>query len=136
MGYNETDFQSEFTKWLRTKGKELKMNFTFDYDLKITKTNSMPFTSVKPHQITSLLKSKHECIHHKISDQSMGFKPFDGFQICDSPAYLIIMYYKKGEQKRMYFIDIDDFVAFVGEKSRGGLPIEQAKLMAKYIFTL
>lgn len=136
MSYRESDFQSEFTKWLRTKAEELGMGYTFGYDLKITKTNSMPFTAVKPHQITSLKKTKHGCIRHKISDQAVGFKPFDGMQICNSPAYLIILYYKKGDRKVMYFVDIDDYISFVGDKSRGGLPEETAKTMAKHIFIL
>lgn len=136
MSYRESDFQSEFTKWLRTKAEGLGMDFTFDYDLKITKTDSMPFTSVKPHQLTSLKKSKHACISHKISDQAMGFKPFDGVQICYAQAYLIILYYKKGEKKTMYFIDIDDYLNFIEGKSRGSLKLPQAEKMAKHIFTL
>ena len=110
MSYKEKDFQSDFTRWLREKAHLYGMNKTFVYELKITHEKRISFSRVEEHQITSLKKAKNSCIRHKISDQAMGFHPFDGGQWCMVPAYIIILWYIPRKPKVPIWIDIDDFI--------------------------
>lgn len=123
--------QSLFTKFIRKKHKQ-----TAVWELKITKTKSLPFSRIEPHQITSLKKAKHACIYHKISDQSAGFKPFDAFQICHSPAFLVILFYKQRQPKITYWIDIDDLLHLIKSSKRKSITEEQAKQLATYIYEI
>lgn len=136
MSYQEKDFQSDFTRWLRTESHKYNLNYTFVYELKIAKAKRLPFSRIEPHQITSLLKAKHECIRHKIADDSRGFKPFDGFQTCYSPAYIIILFYVPRSSKTPIFIDIDDFILFSETqdskgKQKKSITEEEAKAIGK-----
>ena len=104
MSFLEKDLQSAFTKYLRITGQ---MKFSFVYELKITKTAHFAWRRVLQHQWRNLYNAKHDCVHHKISDMSLGYKPFDGFNICRIAAYLGICFYEKRKIKKLYFIDID-----------------------------
>lgn len=105
MSFNETDFQSLFTKYVKKN-----LPITMLYELKVTKTNRLAFTRLEEHQETALLKAKHGCVHHKMSDQSRGMKPSDGFQICNSNAFVGVMFYKPRQPKIGYLIDIDVWI--------------------------
>lgn len=104
---NEKQFQSLFTKYA-------KKNFrtTSAFELKICKTNRLAYSKFQPHQLPALYKAKHSCVFHKISDQSAGYKPWDAFNLCNSPAYIVILFYKPRQPKEFIMIDIDDFLKF------------------------
>ena len=64
-------------------------------------------------------------------------KPFDALQICNSEAYVVIMFYQKRRQKIMYWVDVDDFVLMMetcGRKSATEKMIEEI-CYKKYSFT-
>lgn len=52
------------------------------FELKLTKTKSLAYSKVEPHQIKSLLAANSEkgCAY-KLSDMSIDKKPFDSFRI-------------------------------------------------------
>lgn len=102
----EKDIQSEFRRWCK---------FNWDggssaFELKLAKENTLHFSRVEEHQIQALLDAKHGQLFHKISDQSLGYKPFDCFLLTEAGAYLVICFYKPRQPKRVYIIDIDVWV--------------------------
>ena len=100
----EKDFQTTFNKWVK-----YNIKYSSAFELKLTKTPSLPFSSVVEHQVNALLLSKHKRIVYKIPDDSMGQKPFDSFVLANVPSYIVVMFYKRG-QKIFYLIDIDVWI--------------------------
>ena len=105
------------------------------FELKLTKTKSLAYSKVEPHQIKSLLAANSDkgCAF-KISDMSMEKKPFDSFRISNYPAYIVVLYYIPRKPKVIYYIPIKSFVAEVGPGQ--GLSEAQAKELAEYTITL
>lgn len=104
MVMKEKNFQTLFTKWLKKNGE------TGAYELKLCKKKSMPFNKVEEHQIDALLKSKNSRYAYKISDMSLGRKPYDCFCFHKSNANVVIMFYIPRKPKIAYIIDIDMFL--------------------------
>jgi hypothetical protein len=105
------------------------------FELKLTKTKSLAYSKIEPHQIKSLLdaNSGSGCAH-KLSDMSMDKKPWDCQNIRMSPAYIVVLYYIPRKPKVIYYIPIKSFVATVGPGQ--GLSEAQAKELAEYTITL
>jgi len=123
----ETEFQSLFTKWFPNARKAINMDHSMVKELKVTNTHKFEFKNIKPHQIPFLLRAKHDCVYYKISDQSLGLKPFDCFQVCRVPAYLIILFYKPRQLKVPIWIDVDKFVEFQKTSRYKYITEDQAK---------
>lgn len=130
MAFQERQMQSLFTKDIKSQLNTFKT--TAAWELKITKKPSLPFSRLEGHQEVALLKAKHSCVYHKISDQSLGFKPFDAFQICYSPAFVVVLFYTPRKPKIYYWIDIDDWVEHVSVSPRRSLTQEAAEKLASY----
>lgn len=78
------------------------------FELKRTHKNRFNKNLVEDHQIRALRMAKDHSVYHKISDQSLGAKPFDSFIIKQSDAYLVICF-----DRRAYFIDIHAWCDYV-----------------------
>lgn len=126
MPFNESDFQSLFTKYVKQN-----LPITMLYELKVTKTKRLAFSRLEAHQETALLKAKHGCIHHKISDQSQSTKPSDGFQICNSNAFVGVMFYEPRKAKKAYLIDIDVWIKQREESPWRSITEKEAKNLAQ-----
>lgn len=96
----EAKFQTAFSRWATNNLME-----TTVCELKLTKGKSLPFSALAPHQKNALTRAVLGCVRHKISDSGFDQKPFDHFTICNSPAYVVVMFYKRG-QKEFYMIPI------------------------------
>jgi len=122
----EKNFQTLFGLWLLQHMETFECSATFE--LKLVKGKSLPYSSVKPHQIQALQDAKSaEGIYHKINDSPIFFgnktrftnpKPFDCFLIKNAKAYIVLWFYKPRQQKIMYFIDIDKFVKYKNQSIR------------------
>ena len=104
-----TSISSEFRqhRWetlLAAKAEDVKSALI---ELKITKTKTLPFSKIAPHQYTSLLKAKTGTLVHKLSDSSIGFLPADMFVLARSSAYLCVMFYVPRKPKIIYLLDIN-----------------------------
>lgn len=128
MAMNEAQFQSMFTRHLRQYADE-----SAAYELKISKTNRLPFSAVKEHQEVALLRAKHGTLVHKISDMGIGYKPFDCFTLCGSAAYVVVMFYKQKARRVCYLIDIDDWMSFKKTHTRKSLTEQDARGLGKEI---
>jgi penicillin-binding protein-related factor A (putative recombinase) len=118
----EADFQSIFTKWAKKHAQR-----SAAYELKICKAKSMPFNRVEEHQIASLYRAKHGGMFYKISDMSLGYKPFDAFSLCGADAFVVVMFYVPGSRRYCYAIDIDTFIEESVESKRKSLTEARAK---------
>ena len=102
----EKTFQSIFSKWI-------KQNYPYSavFELKVVdldKKKSISFSKdFQPHQIPMLQQAKHGCVYKKLSDIDPSLKPFDSFQCCFVPAFIVILFYQKRKKKIMYWVDVD-----------------------------
>lgn len=128
MSFQEKDFQSLLTKWLKQNAE-----YSSAYELKITKGNTLPFSRIAEHQLTALYKAKHNILVHKISDLGIGtYLPFDCFTLVKSKAYLVIMFYKPRAKHICYAIDIDDVLKLKNKKR--SITEEDAKTLGITIY--
>jgi len=124
----EADFQVKFTRWAKYN---IKTSCAFE--LKIAKEKSLPFSAIQPHQIEALSIAKHSTLIHKISDGGYQQTPFDCFTLSGSEAYVVIMFYKRG-QKEFYMIDIDVFISEMNTSIRKSITAERAKQIGTTCF--
>lgn len=101
--FKEKNFQSIFTKWMKVYG------FTCAYELKVSKGGTISFSKFKDQQLPALMKVRHGIKHHKLTDASLGVKPFDGFCLRKEKAYVGVMLNinTKFGQCKFYLLDID-----------------------------
>jgi len=116
----EKDFNVHFNKFLinRFKGSGA-------FELKLTKTNSLPFDSVKEHQLHALQTAKYKSLVFKIPDLGLQ-NPCDVLKLENVPAFVVVMYYKRG-QKEFIMLDIDVFLTEMHTSERKSLTEERAK---------
>jgi len=76
-------------------------------ECKICKETSLPFGSVKDHQINALYLAKHGLMNYKIPDCGFDEKPFDLFMLVKVKAFIVIFWWTKRGQKDMTWIDVD-----------------------------
>ena len=131
---NEKQLQTIFGNYL----KENPPCKNAVYELKICKSNAMPFNQVKEHQIVALQQAKNGNLYHKIADSPWGTtskhrftakKPFDCMNIYKAEAYVVICYYKLRQKKEFIFIDVDDFVNEANNSDRKSLTEERTNLL-------
>lgn len=112
----ERDLQTRFNAWLRNRWQGGSAAF----ELKICHEESMPFSEVKEHQVRNLQIAKHGSLAYKIPDVGMDQKPFDCIFLDKVPAYVAVMFHKRGE-KRVYLIDVDIFALEAETSARRSL---------------
>lgn len=118
----EKDFQTKFGKWLKANRHETSV-----YELKVTKTNSLPFSAIADHQVAGLYHAKHRELYMKLPD--VGYQmPFDCFHLCKVEAYVVILY----PSKCFYAIDIDDFQWKNQTSGRRSLTEDEARELSTF----
>lgn len=86
MMKHEANFQKTFNHWLKSVHKK-----TGAFELKQTKSQSLPFNAVVPHQVAALKNAKNGVLIYKIPD--VGYQnPFDCFSLCGVDAFVVIKY--------------------------------------------
>ena len=116
----EKDFQIYFNKWL--KHVHCK---TGAFELKLSRSDSLPYSSVAPHQIDALLQAKHGILVFKLPD--VGYQnPFDTFSLSGVPAFIVIKFVKSG---RIYGLDIDDFIKLRDGSSRKSITESECQVI-------
>ncbi len=119
----EKDFQTRFNHWLKARWKK-----TGAFELKLTKTDSIPFSAVKPHQIAALKAAKHGVLAYKIADVGLAQKPFDCFCFAGVPAFVVIQF-----PGAAYGIDVDVFTEESRISDRRSLTEERARVIHSFI---
>lgn len=93
--------QGLFTKWL----KKNKWNTCACFELKITKGKSLPLSRIEAHQMYYLNKAENGGFAYKISDQSLGMKPWDCMWFMGD-AYVVVLFYEPRKKKVLYVIPV------------------------------
>ena len=105
------------------------LKYTFVFEAKICKDKSLPFDLVVPHQVANLLVAKHGVFNFKIPDSGWT-NPFDGLQIVEVPAFIVIFWYQHRNDKRFTMIDIDVWEEEKKTSTRKSLTYERATELA------
>lgn len=125
----EAEFQTLFRHWLRANPM-----MTAAFELKQTRTDSLPFSDVQEHQIfalESVAEKKGKGLLYKIPDDSRGIKPFDMVYLRAARAFVVIRY-----PKCFCIIDVDAFTKEKRESDRKSLTSERARSIAQYTVDL
>ena len=115
----EAKFNTTFNHWLKNVYKK-----TGAFELKQTKSDSLPFSDVKPHQIEALQAVRHNTFVYKIPDLGLQ-NPFDCFCLTEQPAYVVVKY-----PKFFCLISVDSFVLESQKSKRKSLTSARAKDIA------
>lgn len=124
----ESDFQTKFSRWAKHN-----LHHSCACELKLVKGTSMPFSAIADHQYLSLRLAKHGTLVYKLSDFSLGAKPFDTVILSGVPAYLVVMFYVARGTKEFYLIDIDTLDRFQTcptRKNEKSLTLDEARSIA------
>lgn len=112
----EKNYQTIFNHWLKNVYKK-----TGAFELKHTKTLSLPFSAVALHQIEALQNVANGVLVYKIVD--CGYRnPFDGFCMAREPAFVVIKYPDSFE-----LITIDNFIHARDTSKKKSLTYVQAR---------
>lgn len=125
--YLEKHFQTDFNKWVKFN------QMIGAFELKVSNTNSLPFSSVRDHQEQALSAVKRHFFVHKIADLG-NQNPFDCFSLKDYPAFVVIMFNCK-ETKDFVMIDIDTWQEEKKTSKRKSLTLDRATLIGT-VFSL
>jgi len=123
MSYSEATFTTKFLKWLVNE----KIDGTAVFELKLAKGKSLSFSTVKDHQLRNLQLAQERLVY-KIPDTGYDQKPFDCFQLHKAEAFIVIMFYKRG-QKEFIIIPIRAFIREMRNSTRKSLTEERAKIL-------
>lgn len=104
---NEKEFQTIFGKWF-VRNKSLFKSGCIAFECKYTKTDSLPFSAVKPHQERSL-KQAETGLWWKLPDVGLMAKPFDCIYL-EGAQHYIPVYFQKS--KSFYIIDIFEWLLY------------------------
>ena len=104
------------------------------WELKLSKTDSLPFAALKDHQVAGLLQSKTPAgVMYKFPDVGIQQPPFDGFWIRGAEyAWVIVLYYVPRKKKEFLYIDIDDFLIEKARSVRKSLTYQRASEICRY----
>jgi len=109
---NEKQFTTKFNNWLKEQ-----VSMTAGYELKFVRGNKLNFKSCFPeHQRRCLRMLGGKRFVYKISDGSVGQKPFDVIRICESPGFLVIYFVSVGG---FYIIEITKIINLINNGVRG-----------------
>lgn len=132
----ESNIQTLLMPHLAEKGKK---EGRFAWELKLCKGTSLPFNSVKEHQVKKLIAYTDGGFVMKFTDMphfagsKTRFdiqKPFDGSYLEGENAYVVVCFYIPRKQKHCYFINIFDWVLMQKAYTRKSITEEMAKEIA------
>jgi len=92
----ETSAQTIVTHYFTAKPQ------TCLYEVKVARAGKFRFSQLEEQQIAALYNCKHKGLHYKMSDESRGHKPSDGFCMSGEDAWVIVFY-----PEAFVFLDID-----------------------------
>lgn len=128
MQKREATFQTKFNSWLRNVYKQ-----TGAYELKQTQKEYWPYSNLAEHQEAWLLSVANGTAVYKISDESIGYKPFDCFCFNHAPAFVVILY----PSKKFYLISINNLIYYRDFRAKKkSLKEEEAKEIASLMARL
>ena len=83
-----------------------------------------------------MLAAHGDGLSYKISDMSMGYKPFDCFRIANYPAYVVPVWYVPRKKKTAYYLPITKFVELMNTAPRKSMTEDNAIVLAEFVLEL
>jgi len=118
----EKDFQTMFNRW--TKYNWLK---NAKWELKLTKTHSLPYSRIPKHQRDGLKALK---VAYKLPDSDRSPKPFDAIFLYNVQGYMVIMYYVPRRPKIFYIIKIQDFESWESRSKNKSITADECRMIS------
>lgn len=125
MNKHEASFQTIFGRYLKARKRKIHGHF----ELKQTRTDSIPFSCVKEHQENGLYAAQRESFFWKHSDQDERQKPFDCSYVPPLTTYVVIKY---ALSRKFYIITYTWFLKEKEESKRKSLTEERAKKICAF----
>lgn len=123
---HEANFGTLFRHWVRVHWR-----ITAAFELKQTKTDSIPFSDVQEHQLDALNAVHFSEFLYKIADDSRGVKPFDMVYFNRERAFVVIRY-----PKFFCLISVEMFHREKNISKRKSLTSERARVIATEVVDL
>lgn len=121
--YLEKHLQAKIGRWLKDRG----LPITHACEVKICDGGTLNFNKFRPQQLPSLVKANGEIgKYHKLTDASVGSKPFDYFYMSGDAAYVACQFWKKRQQEICYFMSITDVMKI---KNSGAKALKESDFM-------
>lgn len=110
-------------------------NHTCGLEYKVVKAGKrMNFKSdLRPQQLPCLLQTILTCMYHKISDMSIGIKPYDAVKLVREKAYLVVAWDHPRKPKPVYTLDPQKLNTLQKEGVKS-ITEDDAKSMSLYTF--
>lgn len=107
------------------------------WELKMSKTTSIPFSALKEHQEGILRQSKTSTgVLYKFPDVGVSQMACDGFWINNAKyAWVILIFYKIRKPKTFLYIEIDTWIKEREQSERKSLTEHRAIAIAERIIT-
>lgn len=100
--YQEKDLQGKICRWLKDGNA-----FNHVAEVKITTGGTLNFNKFEPQQLPSLVKASSKTgKYYKLTDASVGKKPFDYICPTKTMAFVVCQFWKNKQQELVYFINI------------------------------
>jgi hypothetical protein len=133
--FNEAKMQSIWTKHIKENKNKWKKSTV--WELKITKKKRLPFRRLEDHQRESLAQASNGAgDYHKISDMSLGMKPWDCQLIKDADCYVVVLFYVPRKPKEYIVININNWMLFETTHNMKSLTKEDALSIADEVIIL
>lgn len=128
----EKDYYAAFTKYYEKDA--LKTGRSNVWDAKFTRTNSIAFSCLSPHQEEKMVRAER-AFGYKIPDAGQAQKPFDGFSVAYAKAFIPIIFYQP-RKTVIYEILLGNFIHERETGKRKSLTKERAKEICTRIVKL
>lgn len=113
------------------------------YELKICKSNRLPFDAVRPHQVEALLQAETEHLFHKITDPPMFAgsrtrfnkpRPFDCLVLDKIKSFVVVWFFRPREKKVFLKIPIKNFLGYKANSTMKSFTEDEAKIIGEKLF--
>lgn len=101
------------------------------FEVKLTKTNSIPFSAVREHQIHNLLTAEKFGLCYKIRDTGKNQKPCDFIKV--HHGWVVAIYWQP-KVKHYYLIAINDWFSEMQSSKRKSLTESRAEEIGKKMY--
>lgn len=137
MSYAESTFATDFGKYIRENRERLKLDHSFAVERKVKRVGARLnlISDFQPQQIPGLLSVKNGCDLKTLSNLDPSLKKYDAYQLCYTPAYVAVCWYKPRYYKHVYMIDAEKLANKIKLCDKS-IDEEDAKELASFYFEL
>lgn len=118
----ESKFQTKFSRWVKYRWPE---DVNAHFELKVARTNSLPFSAVSDKQKNNL-RIAQKRFFKKYSDMDRMGTDFDCSHVGPAQCFIVIQYYRP-QNKEFFMCPIDVFLDIERTSDRKSITEEQCR---------